>query len=91
MPFVEVEGVRVSYRVDEAATKLLYLVLREVVGEWKMPPREWCEQKHSSPSCSKTGSCKHEGSTGPDTTFLTVPFSPLYTRRDRHGLWNLFF
>lgn len=30
---------------DEAATKLLYLVLRQVVGEWKMPPREWSEAK----------------------------------------------
>jgi putative transposase len=26
---------------DEAATKLLFLVLREVSREWKMPPREW--------------------------------------------------
>lgn len=30
---------------DEAATKLLYLVLRQVTGEWKMPPREWSEAK----------------------------------------------
>jgi putative transposase len=30
---------------DEAATKLLYLVLRQVIGEWKMPPREWSEAK----------------------------------------------
>ncbi len=30
---------------DEAATKLLYLVLRQVAGKWKMPPREWCEAK----------------------------------------------
>jgi len=26
---------------DEAATKLLFLVLRQVSREWKMPPREW--------------------------------------------------
>jgi putative transposase len=26
---------------DEAATKLLFLVLREVSREWKMPAREW--------------------------------------------------
>jgi hypothetical protein len=25
--------------------KLLYLVLRQVAGEWKMPQREWCEEK----------------------------------------------
>ena len=30
---------------DEAATKLLYLVLRQVAGEWKMPPREWSQAK----------------------------------------------
>lgn len=30
---------------DEAAMKLLYLVLRQVTGKWKMPPREWCEAK----------------------------------------------
>jgi putative transposase len=30
---------------DEAAMKLLYLVLRQVAGKWKMPPREWCEAK----------------------------------------------
>jgi hypothetical protein len=37
-----------SYRhfpTDEAAIKLLYLVLRDVIAEWKMPPREWCEAK----------------------------------------------
>ena len=36
---------RGHFPTDEAATKLLYLVLREVAGEWKMPPREWCEAK----------------------------------------------
>jgi putative transposase len=30
---------------DEAATKLIFLVLRQVVQEWKMPPREWAERK----------------------------------------------
>src|SRR3954468_21330019 len=30
---------------DEAATKLLFLVLREVSREWKMPPREWAAAK----------------------------------------------
>lgn len=30
---------------DEAATKLLYLVLRQVAVEWKMPPREWSQAK----------------------------------------------
>ena len=30
---------------DDAAIKLLYLVLRQVAQTWKMPPREWCEAK----------------------------------------------
>jgi putative transposase len=36
---------RGHFPTDEAAMKLLYLVLRQVAGEWKMPPREWCEAK----------------------------------------------
>ena len=28
---------------DEAATKLIFLVLRQVAREWKMTPREWAE------------------------------------------------
>jgi Transposase, Mutator family len=30
---------------DEAATKLIYLVLRQMAPEWKMSPREWGEAK----------------------------------------------
>jgi putative transposase len=30
---------------DDAATKLLFLVLRQAAGEWKMSPREWGEAK----------------------------------------------
>ena len=30
---------------DEAATKLLYLVLNHAAEEWKRPPREWFEAK----------------------------------------------
>ncbi len=36
---------RGHFPTDEAAIKLLYLVLRQVASEWKMPPREWCEAK----------------------------------------------
>jgi putative transposase len=36
---------RGHFPTDEAATKLLYLVLRQVAGEWKMPPREWSQAK----------------------------------------------
>ena len=31
--------------VDDAATKLLYLVLNHAAAEWKRPPREWAEAK----------------------------------------------
>jgi putative transposase len=37
---------RGHFPTDEAALKLLYLVLRQVAGEWKMPQREWCEAKN---------------------------------------------
>jgi putative transposase len=30
---------------DEAAMKLLYLVLNHAAAEWMRPPREWCEAK----------------------------------------------
>ena len=30
---------------DDAATKLLYLVLNRATAEWKRPPREWAEAK----------------------------------------------
>lgn len=33
------------FPTDEAATKLIWLVLRDATAEWKMPPREWGEAK----------------------------------------------
>lgn len=30
---------------DDAAMKLLYLVLNKAAEEWKRPPREWSEAK----------------------------------------------
>jgi putative transposase len=36
---------RGHFPTDEAATKLLYLVLRQAAAGWKMPPREWLEAK----------------------------------------------
>ena len=36
---------RGHFPTDEAATKLLYLVLHQSAAEWKMPPREWNEAK----------------------------------------------
>jgi len=37
--FVRTRG---HFPTDEAAIKLLYLVLPEVAADWKIPPREWC-------------------------------------------------
>jgi len=36
---------RGHFPTDEAASKLIYLVLRQVAAEWKMAPREWYEAK----------------------------------------------
>ena len=36
---------RGHFPTDEAAIKLLYLVLHKVAQTWKMPPPEWCEAK----------------------------------------------
>lgn len=37
--------IRGHFPTDDAATKLIWLVLREATAEWKMPPREWGEAK----------------------------------------------
>ena len=37
---------------DEAATKLTFLVLRQIARQWKMPPPNGPRQKPSSPSCA---------------------------------------
>ena len=36
---------RGHFPTDDAATKLLFFVLREAAREWRMPPREWFEAK----------------------------------------------
>ena len=36
---------RGHFPIDDAATKLLFLVLREAAREWRTPPREWFEAK----------------------------------------------
>ena len=37
--------IRGHFPNDDAAMKLIFLVLRDVSAEWKMPPREWTEAK----------------------------------------------
>jgi putative transposase len=36
---------RGHFPTDDAALKLLFLVLRQVANQWKMSPREWCAAK----------------------------------------------
>lgn len=37
--------IRGHFPNDDAATKLIYVVLRDTAAEWKMPPKEWSEAK----------------------------------------------
>jgi putative transposase len=37
--------IRGHFPNDEAATKLIYLVLRQAAATWKMPPKEWGEAR----------------------------------------------
>ena len=37
--------IRGHFPTDEAAMKLIFLVLRDVAKDWKMPAREWTEAK----------------------------------------------
>ena len=37
--------IRGHFPTDEAAMKLIFLVLRDVAKDWKMPTREWTEAK----------------------------------------------
>lgn len=37
--------IRGHFPTDEAAMKLIFLVLRDITKEWKMPTREWTEAK----------------------------------------------
>jgi len=64
---------RGHFPTDDTAMKLLYLVLRQVAGESKMAPREWCRRKIHSPSCSPIASSRRDGNPTPRIRFLTVP------------------
>ena len=37
--------IRGHFPTDGAATKLIYLVLHQAAGQWKMPPRGWSQAK----------------------------------------------
>ena len=52
--------VRGHFPNDDAAMKLLYLVLNNAADEWKRPPREWFEARPNSPSSSAKGSSAND-------------------------------
>ena len=56
--------IRGHFPTDEAATKLIYLVLHQTAGEWKMPPREWSQAKTQIRDHLKE-TLLHERQTGP--------------------------
>ena len=58
---------------DEAATKLTFLVLRQIARQWKMPPPNGPRQKPSSPSCSASASSGPDENPAPRTSFPTLP------------------
>ena len=45
MPGMDGLSLLSAIKSDEAATKLLYLILNRSEKEWKMPPREWTMAK----------------------------------------------
>lgn len=47
---------RGHFSSDEAASKLLYLALRNIEKNWKIPLITWRQTAISSPLCSTSGS-----------------------------------
>ena len=66
---------------DEAATKLIFLVLRQVAQQWKMPPREWAEAKTQFAIISAIASSEPDGNPAPRTRFPTVPHKGAHNRQ----------
>ena len=64
---------RGHFPTDDAATKLLFLVLRQAAGEWKMPPREWFEAKTQFAIMFDDRFVQAMAQPAPHTRFLTVP------------------
>jgi hypothetical protein len=67
---------RGHFPTDEAALKLLFLVLRQVSKDWKMPAREWTAAKAQFAILFETASPPPDHR-GPHTKFLTLPSSPV--------------
>jgi len=75
---------------DEAATKLLYLILNRSEKEWRMPPREWSMAKAQFAVLFGERFIKamaaYCSTARPHTKFLTVPYKYLHLHhRQRRG------
>lgn len=71
---------------DDAATKLLFLVLNRSEKEWKMPPREWAVAKAQFAVIFGerfTRAMARCSTARPNTEFLTVPSAGNVRPRDR--------
>ena len=62
---------------DDAALKLLYLVLNHAAADWKRPPREWFEAKTQFAVVFKGASCSHDGKPPHTQKFRQ---SPIFSR-----------
>ena len=72
---------RGHFPTDEAAIKLLYLVLRQVAREWKMPPLEWVEAKTQFAIMFDESSSSRDGQSGLAHKLRIVPADLIGTHR----------
>jgi Transposase, Mutator family len=73
---------RGHFPTDDAATKLLFLVLRQAAGEWKRPPREWFGAKTQFAIMFDERFVQASWQPVSNTRFLTLPRSPEPTQVD---------
>ena len=64
---------RGHFPTDDAAMKLLFLVLRDAARSGRCPRASGSRQRPNSPSCSTNASFKRDGSPGHPHKILTVP------------------
>jgi putative transposase len=74
---------------DEAATKLLFLALRNIEKDWKMPPQTWKQAANHSLSCLASASPTPSTKTASHTKKLTRPRQRTRWRsEDRDQIWR---
>jgi hypothetical protein len=70
---------------DDAATKLLYLVLNHAAAEWKRPPREWAEAKTQFRCHVQRALRERMTDNRPHTKIPTVPGKPALIKHQRYA------